>query len=148
MNSSTESVPKQYFLDTNFLISVLDPRDIHHNRAVKILGILPSTDSRNVFLSDTVFNETLTVLARRGLNQKNPHNFSEWSEKFRLILPEYPILCLYDTLPKGYKKIIDLMTKFEGRLSFHDCLIALFLKEVQNVRLVSFDEEFHKVGWL
>lgn len=139
---------QQYFLDTSYLISLLDGNDVHHRRAVEILAELPPPDSRNVFLCDAVINETMTVLARRGLNKRNAESFNEWGARFRHILPEYPILCLYNVLPEGYKKIIDLMTQLEGHLGFHDCMIALFLKEVPQVRLVSFDEDFQKVEWL
>lgn len=142
----TSNPSEQYFIGTSYLVALFNRTDVHYERAVQISAELPPLESRAVFLSDVVINEATNVLSRRGRQQQA--DVPALLGRFRQILPNYPILCLYETVKENYGKILNLMAEREGRLSFHDCLIALFLKEVPDVKFVSFDEEFEKLGWL
>jgi predicted nucleic acid-binding protein len=148
VNSPISESRKQFFIDTSYLVALIDETDLHHGKAKNRLVNLPLPDSHSVFLSDIVINETANVLSRRCRQKRVPERIPLILECLRQTLPEYPILCLYDALKENYGNILSLMTEREGRLSFHDCLIALFLKEVPDVKFVSFDEEFEKLGWL
>lgn len=142
----TSDSAKQFFIDTSYLVALFNKTDAHYERAMQIASDLPMPESDSVFLSDVVINETANVMTRRG--RQNQADVPALLRQLRQILPKYPILCLYETLKENYGKILTLMAEKEGRLSFHDSLIALFLKEVPDVKLVSFDEEFKNLGWL
>ena len=132
---------EQYFLDSNILIALMDSADVHHKRAKEIFLKINQT-SGQIFLSDLVINEVLSVFAKRCESRNKPGNFKILASKFQKAAQNYPILCLYALLPANYKKIISLMIKSQGHLNFHDSLIVLFLRSVTKVKLISFDQDF------
>lgn len=131
----------QYFLDANFVIALMDASDLHHERAKKIHQRITATEFE-LFLSDVVLNETLSVLARRHESKKIKQPFQDVITRFKGAIASLPILSLYELVPQNYARLMGLMAKYDAKLSFHDALIVLFLRQVPEVRLVSFDEDF------
>lgn len=139
---------EQYFLDTNFVVSLLDERDSNHSMAKELFQKYSMVD-KEVFLSDAVVNESMTVLARRSENKKLAVSYKQLEERFRSTLENKAVLCLYEILyGENFGRIRKLMLGSNGHLNFHDCLIAIFLKEVPKVKLVSFDLDFDHVPWI
>lgn len=135
---------KQYFLDSNVLIALMDERDALHGQAVRVMAELENS-AAEFFFSDVVINETLSVLAKRCEAKKNEAAFQILAEEFRKQISNRPILCLYGLLPSHYHQIIDSMIASRGLFNFHDCLIILFLKEIKEICLVTFDQDFHRL---
>lgn len=133
---------KQYFIDSNVLIALMDERDVLHKQALHVMTQLENDDVE-FFFSDVVINETLSVLAKRCEAKKNEAAFQTLAEEFRKQISNRPILCLYGLLPSHYHNVIDQMIESRGLFNFHDCLIILFLKETKEIGLVTFDQDFH-----
>lgn len=134
----------QYFLDANFLIALTDASDLHHARATKLLQQITATEAE-LFLSDIAVNETLSVLARRHESKKSKTPFKTVVDRFKNAIAKSPILSLYELVPQNYALLMAMMVKYDAKLSFHDCLIVLFLRQVPEVQLVSFDRDFAAV---
>lgn len=136
----------QFFLDTSFLVGLLDRSDPHYKRSHEIYSNIKSQlESKNIFLSDIVVNEIWTVMARRAEQRKVTHEFPQFRLTFTNFIQAIPILRLYEILNKNYKRIIDLMSEYSGRLGFHDALIVLFLSQIPDVTLITFDRDFAAV---
>lgn len=138
---------EQYFLDSNFLIALTDASDLHHARASKLLQRITAAESE-LFLSDIAINETLSILARRHESKKSKTSFQNVVDHFKNAIAKFPILSLYELVPQNYARLMALMAKYDAKLSFHDCLIVLFLRQVPEVRLVSFDKDFAAIRGL
>lgn len=134
----------QFFLDSSFFIAIIDSRDLHHSKAIDILNKIETADSQ-FFASDVTINEVLSVLAKRCESRRATEQFDGLIVKLKKILEPLPILCLYELVPQYYGAVMEMMSASEARLNFHDCLIALFLKEVPEVNLVTFDSDFDEV---
>lgn len=142
------SEAQRIFMDTNFIVSFLDEKDVLHKKAVE-LHHQKIANHTEIFLSDVILNEVHSVLARKNSEGKyNPDFLKKFMEKFNEFLQDKPILCLYEILTENYKNVLRLLKESQGRLNFHDCLIAIFLKEVPRVKLVSFDSDFDHVPWI
>lgn len=137
----------QYLLDSNFLVALTDTNDVHHAKALALFEKL-GIENPELFLSDICINEVLSVLAKRCEEKKKKEEFARLAMAFQKSLKNYPILCLYELLPKNYSNVFSLMISHEGLLNFHDALIVIFLKEVPRVSLISFDADFHSVAGL
>ena len=139
--------PHQYFLDSSYIVALLDEDDVHHMRAVQIVEILRG-EGVQVFISDILINEVLSVLAKRCQTKKREGRFPALVSKFQDLIQHYPILQLYELINQFHGALISSMTRCEGILSFHDCLILFFLKEIPKIHLVTFDKGFQKVKGL
>lgn len=131
----------QYVLDSNFLIALLDTADVHHPRAASLYERL-ETAKPQLFISDVLINEVLSVFAKRCEAKSKLSQFKVFARAFQQTIHDWPILCLYELATPHYKDLVTIMVRSEGRLNFHDALLWLFLREVPQVTLVSFDQDF------
>lgn len=138
---------EQYFIDSSFVISLMDESDIHHTMAAEIL-IKIRESGGEIYLSDLVLNEVLSVFGRKCSSNKNKETLLRLLDTLKKWVKDMPILCLYELLNQSYGRVQDMIEKSNGTLSFHDCLIILFLKEVPLVQLVTFDQDFKLVKGL
>ena len=136
--------PRQFFLDSSFLVALIDSRDLHHTKAATLLDKIEEQDAE-LFASDVVINEVLSVFAKRCESRKAVHQFEDLVTKFKKVLGPLPILCLYELLPQHHHTIMEMIIDYSARLNFHDCLIALFLQEVPEVNLITFDSDFDEI---
>lgn len=132
---------RQYFLDSNFVVALLDTADFHHKRALDLMMRIEA-EEYEIFFSDVIINEVSSVLAKRCESKKQPEQFNIFLTNFRQNIQNEPILCLYELVPQNYRKIFNLMARYDGVLNFHDCLIALFLANLPRVSFVTFDGDF------
>lgn len=132
-------------VDTSFLVSYLDERDVHHQIAKALHELFLSRDVVYIYL-DCVVNEAATVLARRALERKvEPGPFIQRLR--REITPDM-LDWTGPELPRLWEHTLDLMEQHKGVLSFHDCLIVLAAQEGGIQWIASFDQRFDQVSGL
>ena len=138
---------EQYFLDASFLIALIDSTDVHHARANLLKQMLINSD-KEIFLSDVLVNEVMTGLKSRCRKGNRAGQFPLMAKKVADFMVDQPILCLYELINQNYGRLISMMVQSDGKMSFHDCLIAFFLKQIPEVTLVTFDKDFNEVKGL
>lgn len=131
----------QYLLDSNFIIALMDGKDVYHQRASKLFDQIQG-DGNEIFLSDLLINETLSVFAKRCEAQKREADFQRLAKKFLESIQGLPLLCLYDLFNEKLNRIVDIMIHHRARFNFHDALMLLLLQEIPEVVLVTFDTDF------
>jgi predicted nucleic acid-binding protein len=62
-------MPEQIAIDSNVLVALIDSRDKWHVDAGVLLSVLKKRGLQPVYI-DCVINETISVLARRGEEQR------------------------------------------------------------------------------
>jgi len=137
----------QVVVDTNVLVALLDSRDKWHRRAKNIIESLEARQMSVIYF-DCVINETVTVLARRAEEQKRVSQFPELLDELIQHVPEEIITWISGEIKRLYPEIVGLVRNTSGALNFHDALIAVFCKEIGDVEIISFDEDFDKIDWL
>lgn len=137
----------EVIFDANFLVAILDERDIWHPKAVTLLNTLRTRDVKVVYL-DCVVNEVVSVLGRRFEERGRTNEFGRVLRKLKKLVPETGITWVYPRVPELYKPILDLVGEHKGKLNFHDALIALVSQEMGVSYIVSFDRDFDEIAWL
>lgn len=138
---------EQFFLDTSFLVSLLDSHDIHHERAMRVDKHIKELNSQ-VFLSDVVLNEMLCVISRKYGGTSQHELLKSLFGSLSQSIESMPILCLYELYNQYFGLVQKVILNSCGALGFHDALILIFLKQVPLVHLVTFDEDFNSVKGL
>jgi predicted nucleic acid-binding protein len=134
-------------VDTSFAVALMDSKDHHYSRAVGMLERIEE-EKLELIYADCVLNEIYSVIARRLVERKMSTIFPEVADEITSSLESVVILNTYRYLPKAHREVVDLMKQTQGRLNYHDALIALSLREEGIDRIVSLDRDFDKVGWL
>jgi predicted nucleic acid-binding protein len=127
-------------VDSNFLVALLDAKDIWHSRAQEIESALPKKAPR-LFL-DIVVGESVSVIARRCEEQQRSGSFARIVTSLRAVLPPSRILWISSLMQSYYDDVLEMMTRHSGSLNFNDCLVALFMKRNTLTYLASFDRDF------
>lgn len=135
---------EQFVLDSSFLIALLDCKDVHHPRAKEIFFNIEEREGQ-IFLSDVLINEVLSVFARRSEARQKEGEFKKLAKLFQQRIQDLPIVCLYELLPEHIPQIVSLMIQYEGCFNFHDALFIFFLRQLPKVYFVTFDKDFSKV---
>lgn len=134
-------------VDTSFAIALMDSKDQHHEEAIRILSKVKADETELVYM-DCVVNEIYSVMARKLSGRKMSSKFPEIADEISAALSNVEVINAYRYLPKFHPKVVDLMKQTEGRLNYHDTLIALSLREEKINAIVSLDSDFDEVEWL
>jgi hypothetical protein len=132
-------------VDANVIVALLDVRDVHHDRTLKLINRLED-EQKDLVLMDCILNEVYTVLARRSLERG--YRLSEIVSKVKNDLESFEIIEAYLLVNRIHDKVIELMTKTDGRLNYHDALICLVMKEKGINKIATFDKDFKEINWL
>lgn len=133
--------------DSNFLIALVDEKDIWHLKSGILMNTLKKLDAKGVYL-DCVLNEVISVVARR-LEEKGRNNeFDKAFKELNKLVTEKMITWIYPRVPELYNEIMSIIETHNGKLNFHDALIALVAKELDIEYIISFDKDFDEVDWL
>lgn len=132
----------EILVDASFLVAQLDERDVHHRRAKALHELFRRRDAAYVYL-DCVVNESVTVLARRALERRV--DARQIVRRLRRDIPPEMLVWTGPELPRLWERVLDTVEEHEGRLSFHDCLLALVAQEGGVKWVASFDESFDEV---
>ena len=124
-------------LDTNFLVGLFDSADVWHRNARQIYLLLQNHQVEIAYFDcDCVLNELFSVLARRCRERGETQGFSALVSRVTQVIPDSAITWLYSYLPDWYGRCLSVMQDSEGRLNFHDALIAVAIQELQFSALV------------
>ena len=114
---------KHAAIDSNVLVGLLDDRDKWHVQAKALLDALKK-ESVSVIYFDCVLNETISVMARRSEEQNRSTEFSGLLDKLQVQVPEDLITWITLDTQRLYNRIVALVRQTQGRLNYHDALIA------------------------
>jgi len=137
---------QQAAIDSNVLVALIDKQDKWHTQAKTLLNTLEN--EVEVVYFDCVLNEAISVMARRSEEQKRSSQFSLLLDELRKRVPEEAITWASMNIQSWYGRIIELVQQSEGRINFHDALIALACKELNIPVVASFDGDFDDIPWL
>lgn len=130
----------KYFLDTSFILALVLDSDSNHEKALELLHIL----NEDCYINNNVLNEILTFAGRKL-------NIDAAREIYYGLIDTFTLLNEYD-ITNYNNKNFEIFEKFVGvnnskpKLSFTDSSIVLTMKEYNISNLISFDEEFKRIG--
>jgi predicted nucleic acid-binding protein len=134
-------------IDSNFLLGLVDERDKWHLQAVNTKSELRKRKWAVIFF-DCVLTETVSALAKRLEEKNRAHEFGRLLAALQEHVPEERITWVYPQIKLFYADAMDLMAAHQGRLNFHDALIALAAREMKILYIASFDKDFDEIDWL
>ncbi len=131
-------------LDANILVGYFDKDDLWHSKAVQLM----ERKGIEGIILDCVLNEVFSVLCRRAVERGKGEQINQVIDAICKAIPPEIIIWTYPNIINYYKNILLLMKEHEGKLNFHDCLIALVAREKNIKRIMSFDRDFDRITWL
>lgn len=125
------------FLDSSFLVAVEVKTDQNHEKAVKIRDEIIKGKFGKTFISDYIFDETITVTFGR-------------TKKLRKTILVGNQLKASSEMLKVDEKIFDQAWKIfkkqkETHFSFTDCTTIAIMSKNEIKNIATFDEDFQKV---
>jgi len=138
---------EQAAIDSSVLVALVDDRDKWHVQAKALLDALKE-EVINVIYFDCVLNETISVMARRSEEQNRSAQFPALLDGLLQQVPEELITWITLDTQRLYDRIVELVRQTQGRLNFHDALIALACQELEIKVILSFDRDFDEIPWM
>ena len=125
------------FLDTSFLVSVEVETDQNHQKATEIMGEIISGRVGDLFISDYIFDETVTV------------TFGKSRELKKAVLVGENLRKSAEMLKVDEKNLEEAWAMFKGqkdsRFSFTDCTTLSVMKRERIKNIATFDSDFRDV---
>lgn len=122
------------FLDSSFILALINSNDSLHNRALELKDIL---DENDCYISNLIINEVVTIIGNKiGLDVA--------LQSYDLLTNLCVVVNEYNDSKFNYK-IIEQYQKFNAQLSFTDSSILLVMKKYNITKLLSFDKKFKRV---
>ena len=134
-------------MDTSFIVAFMDRKDHHHKKALEIQDKIEKVDVELICV-DCVVNEVYSVMARKLIERKMSEKFFKVADMIANFLKDIDVVNAYRYLPNFHFEVINLMKRTEGRLNYHDALMALCCKEESISKIVTLDSDFDEVEWL
>ena len=134
-------------IDTNVVVALADTHDKWHTRSVALRDALLAAQAPLVYF-DCVMNEAIGVIGRRAEEQNRSDQFSRLLAGLLTIVPESGITWIAASAQRLFPLIVEQCRQHQGRLNFHDALMALACQELGVSAIVSFDGDFDHVAWL
>ena len=122
------------FLDSVFIISLLDENEKHHDNAIELLKYWEDIRYQRKAINNVVLSEVLNKLKKsyyKGQREKIIN--------FLLSIDE-----IYYVSEDDYKNAIALMKKYKYSINYNDCLILITMEKNDINHIVSFDSDFDK----
>ncbi len=125
------------FLDASYLVALEVESDSNHEKAIKIRDRLIKGEFGNSFISDYIFDETMTVTFGKIKNL-------ERAASAGTDLRNSSVLVKIDE--SDFEETWNLFRKQEGtKLSFTDCSNLVIMKRMGIKSIATFDEGFDKI---
>lgn len=124
------------FLDTSALIALNDVKDQYHKKAREIAATLKGSD---LILSDSVINETYTLLRHRS-------GFSVASHFLESVMKNDEFR-INEVTPSVRANTLRLLNKYsDHKISYCDALSMAMMKDLGIQRIFAFDHHFEIMG--
>ncbi len=117
------------FLDTSFIIALVNTLDDRHDLAV---SLAESIESEEKVVSNVVMVEVFNYLRKFKRGKVN-------LEVYRIIKDNFKI---YEESMNLYDLALQTQLKYHGKLAFADCVIIEVMKKLNITEIASFDEHF------
>jgi predicted nucleic acid-binding protein len=128
-------------------VALVDHRDKWHTTAKAIFSKLDNLEFVPIYF-DCVMNESFSILGRRAEEQKRLQDVRSMFSDLTAFVPKPEITWVSKETERLYDDIVKLVEETQGKLNFHDALIALCCREGGLQFIFSFDKDFDDVKWL
>jgi len=125
-------------IDTNIFVALSNNRDVNHQRAETLIERSSGGEFGKAYTSDYIFDETVTTAFVRTKNRKKS-----------IELGESILDSEVDMLPvdrQAFEIAWELFKKYG--FSFTDCSSLAIMKLYGIKKLMTFDREFKRIGWV
>lgn len=123
------------FLDSNVLIAFANEQDALHHRAIELMQRI--SGGTELFISDYIFNEIVTVLAMKRRERERAIRFGKHLLNSNIIL----LHIIKPILQEGWEVFCK-----EKNLSFTDATIIAAMRQFDIRTLATFDEGFQEMA--
>ncbi|WP_295723129.1 type II toxin-antitoxin system VapC family toxin [uncultured Methanobrevibacter sp.] len=123
------------FLDSSFLIALINDNDALHNKALEYVEL---TEVNECYISNLIINEVITVIGNKlGLEVA--------ISSYDILTSVFNIVNEYDLEDFNYNTML-FYEKYNTKLSFTDSSILFIMEQEEINNLLSFDKEFKRVN--
>lgn len=134
-----ETERTEIVIDANVIVAFWNPRDVHHERAAKLLSSLASSDVRLVLI-DFVVEESLSVLCRHAQQKA-------WARPMvaaaivavRSWLARDIVFTTADKLASSFGEVLDIVQTSNGSLNVDDAKLVYLQRQGIIDTVPSFD---------
>lgn len=119
------------FVDSSYLIALVDEADSWHRRALKVSKDLPAGG----IISDYVLLEAVTIIGHRGGGKAGRDLYESLMDNFQVVYLDKDLL----------GGSMDVYLEYDGMLSVADAVSVEIMRRRGIKRVVSFDKDFDKV---
>jgi len=139
-------LPEPVFLDTSFILALLDTKDKWHQTAQKIIASLD--DNTVAVVGDAIIAETISTAAkrireRRKFKQEEKEKlFIEFVENLKQFCLECEQIPLFSYAEKYFDSIVKDIIQTKGKLNFNDMLIINACRSLEIKKILTFDNDF------
>jgi predicted nucleic acid-binding protein len=134
-------------IDTSVVVALADAHDKWHAQAVALRDALLSSEIRQLYF-DCVINEAIGVIGRRAEEQRRSEQFERLLDGLLTLIPAQAITWISGAGERLFPEILALCREHQGKLNYHDALMALACRELGVSVIVSFDGDFDDIAWL
>lgn len=134
-------------IDTSVVVALIDAHDKWHAHAVTLRNALVASGIQPVYF-DCVINEAIGVVGRRAEEQKRSEQFERLLDGLLALIPDQTITWISAAGERLLPEILALCRPHQGKLNYHDALMALACRELGISVIVSFDADFDSIVWL
>jgi len=125
------------FLDSSVLVSYEVDGDINHEKAVKLIREIAKGKFGEVFTSDYIFDETITVTFVKAKSLSKAITVGNYIKDSTEVLKVDE--SIFENAWELFKK------QKETKLSFTDCTTLNVMEENKILTIATFDEDFKKI---
>ena len=121
------------FIDTCYLLSLINVMETNHEKAVKLLEYI---DEEETLINSTVLIEMLNRLKKKRY------------EKYRNTIIDliYNMDNIHYLTTEDYNKSLKTSKNYDFSINFSDCTILESMKQFNVTHIVSFDSDFDKAN--
>jgi predicted nucleic acid-binding protein len=134
-------------IDTSVVVALTDAHDKWHAQAVSLRDALLASRLEPLYF-DCVINEAIGVIGRRAEEQRRSEQFEHLLDGLLTLISDQAITWISGAGERFLPEILDLCRQHQGRLNYHDALMALACRELGVGAIVSFDGDFDRISWL
>jgi predicted nucleic acid-binding protein len=122
-------VKELIFVDTSFIIGLINTKDQWHNKAMKI--------AQKIEKEKKVVSNVIIIEVLNGLGKFDEGRLGE--KIYRVIKDNFVI---YEENRQIYDAALKTHLKYKGKIGYADCIIIEVMKDLEINNIISFDSHF------